>query len=102
MSKPNTTQPINIEKIAKGAEVIRAITNDVRLKIVNCINEEKIINVNAIYRKLDLEQSVTSVHLKILKNAGIVNTMKEGKKIYYSLNKKNIDKIHDAIDMLLV
>ena len=44
-----------------------------------------------------LEQSITSQHLRILRNADLVNTRREGKFIYYSLNYDKIDQVNNCI-----
>ena len=44
-----------------------------------------------------LEQSITSQHLRILRNADLVNTRREGKFIYYSLNYDKIDQVNTCI-----
>ena len=41
---------------------------------------------------LQLSQPAVSYHLKILKNARLVKCSKEGKMIFYSLDKENLQK----------
>ena len=43
------------------------------------------MTVTDIYVKLRLEQSVASQHLAILRKAGVVQTERDGKFIFYSL-----------------
>ena len=42
---------------------------------------------------MKIEQSVASQHLAILRKAGVVSSVREGKFIFYSLNKNQLEKI---------
>ena len=69
--------------------------------IIRKIEEEKKITVTEIYVRLRLEQSVASQHLAILRKAGIVNTERDGKFIYYTVNYKRIDEISQFVKDLV-
>ena len=58
------------------------------------------MTVTDIYVKLRLEQSVASQHLAILRRAGVVVTQRQGKYIYYSLNKDRLEQISGLIEEL--
>lgn len=84
-----------------ATELLRAIAHPLRLSIIEFIDEKGIINVNKIYNTLKLEQSITSQHLRILRNAEIVETRREGKYIYYTLNYDKIAQLDGAIGTYL-
>lgn len=88
-------------KLDKAAKIMRALAHPLRLNIIDFIDKNKVINVNKIYNTLNLEQSITSQHLKILRNAGLVNTRRDGKFIYYSLDYDTIDKVRVIIKKYL-
>ena len=88
---------INQKNLQGSMEMLRALTHPLRLKILSFIDKNEQINVNKIYNTLKLEQSITSQHLRILRNAGLVNTKRDGKFIYYSINYKNIRMINDTV-----
>jgi ArsR family transcriptional regulator len=67
------------------------------MKILAFIDQQGDINVNKIYNTLNLEQSITSQHLRILRNAGVVDTQRDGKYIYYRIN---YDKVGDVMDSI--
>ena len=46
---------------------------------------------------LRIEQSVASQHLAILRKAGIVSTMREGKFIFYAINSSRIETINKIV-----
>jgi ArsR family transcriptional regulator len=88
---------ISKQELENAAHVLRAITQPLRLKLLDFIADHQPVYVTKIYKTLGLEQSVTSSHLGILRDAGFVKTQRSGKKIYYSLNVERIDEVLNAI-----
>ena len=67
---------------------------------MNVITEKEKITVTDIYIKLRLVQSVCSQHLAILRRAKIVETERNGKSIFYRINKETISDINLFVDQL--
>ena len=92
---------INYHNLKKGALVLRALNHKLRQQIIALVETEQKITVTEIYVKLRLEQSVASQHLAILRRAGIVNTQRDGKFIYYTVNHARIGQITDITESLV-
>jgi DNA-binding transcriptional ArsR family regulator len=45
---------------------------------------------------VSLKQSVTSLHLTILRATKIVDTRRDGRNIYYSINRERITEVMEA------
>jgi DNA-binding transcriptional ArsR family regulator len=88
-------------KIKKAALVLRALNHKLRQLILKTIDEHKRITVTEIYVKLRLEQSVASQHLAILRKTDIVNTVREGKFIFYTINESRIADINKFVKELV-
>jgi ArsR family transcriptional regulator len=88
-------------KLQESSELLRALTHPLRMQILEFIDSQDHINVNKIYNTLNLEQSITSQHLRILRNAGIVETTRDGKYIFYSINYEKVKSAMEAIDTFL-
>lgn len=84
---------IDLLPLKKAALVLRAINHKLRLQILKLINQHGKLTVTEIYVKLRLEQSVASQHLAILRRAGYVNTERDGKFIFYSVNHERLAEI---------
>lgn len=89
-SETSVFENVTISRLQQAAFMLRAIAHPLRLKIIGYIDKNKEINVNKIYSSLNIEQSITSQHLKVLRQSGYVTTTRKGKFIYYSLNYKLI------------
>ena len=91
---------LNMDQIKKAAHVIRSINHKLRRNILSLIEQNKQLTVTDIMIKLRLEQSVVSQHLAILRFHDVVKTKREGKFIYYSINKERLGEIISLIDKL--
>lgn len=100
---PAKNSPINVDynALKKAALVLRALNHKLRQQLLKLIEDEKKITVTEIYVRLRLEQSVASQHLAILRKAGIVNTERDGKFIFYTVNYKRIDEISQFVKDLV-
>lgn len=88
---------IDPEKLHISSELLRAIAHPLRLKIMEFIDRNPNVNVNKIYNSLRLEQSITSQHLRILRDSGVVDASRKGKYVYYELNYPLIEQSVIAI-----
>ena len=86
--------------LRKAVLVLRAVNHQLRQRIVDLLEESEGITVTDIYIKLRLEQSVASQHLAILRRAGVVKTERNGKFIYYSLDKNRLKQISGLVSDL--
>jgi len=96
-----TTVRFNIEKLQYSAILVKALAHPLRLKILEYIDSQGVINVNKIYSNLQIEQSVTSQHLSLLKMAGVVDSRKEGKFVHYEINYDIVAKAERAVNNFL-
>jgi len=82
--------------------VLRALTHHLRLRIIEYIDKNPNTNVNSIYSALNLEQSITSQHLRILRNAELVLFQRNGKQILYRLNYKKLELLVNSTNAFLM
>ncbi|MEY2904955.1 MAG: hypothetical protein RJA52_971 [Bacteroidota bacterium] len=92
---------LNQDQLTVSSEILRAVAHPLRMKILEFIDDHGNINVNKIYNNLDLEQSITSQHLKILRNAGLVITEREGKFIHYKIDYSKLGNTVFAVGNFL-
>jgi ArsR family transcriptional regulator, virulence genes transcriptional regulator len=92
---------IDYQLLRKSVLVLRAVNHKLRQEIIRLIESEKRMTVTDIYVKLRLEQSVASQHLALLRRAGVVITEREGKFIYYSIDKQRIAEISRLLNELV-
>lgn len=93
--------PVDVLQLKKAALVLRSVNHKLRQQMLRLIYEQGKMTVTEIYVKLRLEQSVASQHLAILRKAGFVKTVRDGKFIYYSVDEQRLTEVHRfAADLL--
>jgi ArsR family transcriptional regulator len=94
------TAQIDSQLLKAATSSIRAINNQVRLRIIQLLHEKGKLNVTGIYKAISQTQSKTSLHLTILRKENFVTTEKEGTIIYYSINYHTIKRFLKTISQL--
>ncbi len=100
-TKSEAELKIDVLQLKKAALILRAVNHKLRQQILRLIHQNGKMTVTEIYVKLRLEQSVASQHLAILRKAGFVQTVRDGKFIFYSVNNQRIDEVHQFAQQLL-
>lgn len=77
-----TTYEIPVNEISSG---FHALSDPIRVKVLELLQQQELC-VGGLCEALDTNQSKLSFHLKVLKDAELVNSRHEGRWIYYSLN----------------
>ncbi len=73
-----------MKKIIDG---FKALGEENRLRIIKLLCREEMC-VCELLEKMDLSQSAVSHHIRILKQAGLIKDRRQGKWIFYSLNRE--------------
>jgi ArsR family transcriptional regulator len=81
------------------AKFLKALADEKRLQIIRLLGRRSIC-VCELEALVELSQPAVSHHLKILREAGVVNDTRQGKWIYYSLNEGNYSKMLEALKFL--
>lgn len=79
---------------------LNAIADDTRRKIIICLRNDSC--VGDLWSELELPQNLVSHHLKVLKEAGLVQSRKQGLKVVYRLNKVKIERQLEKLTKVLI
>ncbi|MGZ3859037.1 MAG: ArsR/SmtB family transcription factor [Flavisolibacter sp.] len=93
--------PLKDMQLKKAAHVLRAINHQLRWKILQTIHDQRRMTVTELHKKLRLDQSVTSLHLSILRKAHFTYTERQGKFIFYSVNYSRLKEVQACNEALL-
>ncbi len=78
------------------ASVCKGLADPKRLLIINALRDGE-MSVGELCSTLDLKQANVSQHLAILRDKGLVESRRDGQRVYYSLTSP---KITEAMDLL--
>ena len=81
------------EKIAEHvAEVLKAVAHPVRLQIVELLQAGE-MRVGDIVEALGGKQAITSQQLNMMKAKGVLSCRRDGARVYYRIENKNVIKL---------
>jgi len=81
-----------LPEITQAARVFHALSDETRLEIVRLLSHGERC-VCELQQALEAAQSRLSFHLKTLKDAGLVSDRRDGRWVYYALNRDALDLI---------
>ena len=76
----------------KLARIFKTLSVDKRVRIIQLLSKQGPLCVRALSSRLDVTQGAVSQHLRILRDAGLVETDKQGYFVHYRLNRKTLIK----------
>lgn len=91
------------------AELFKALADPTRLRLVKLLLDQTIVFcggdcdgqnflcVGALANKLGVTQSAVSQHLRVLRQAGLVQGERRGTFMHYSINPEGVDKFRSIV-----
>lgn len=92
-----TTQPeLSLEK-QRLAKMLKALGNPIRFQIIEFLASNPVCMTNEIVKNTPLAQSTVSQHLKVLREAGLIQGEIEGPATCYCLDPQGIRWLKEQI-----
>lgn len=91
------------EIVPEMAGVFKALGDPNRLKIIYLLASDSTgkIGISDLAEILGISQPAVSQHIRILKNVHIVESQKEGFRVYLSFNQERMSKYKENFNLLL-
>ncbi len=89
-------EPLAKEDFAVTAQLFKCLSDPCRVKIIESLSEKE-LNVFAFVEITGYQYSLTSYHLKVLKELGLIKSYKRGNFVVYSLTEKG-EAVHEFIE----
>jgi len=86
-----------MDEIEELAEIFKALSDPTRLRLVKLLSDHGgALCVNALASRLDVTQSAVSQHLRVLRQAHLVESDRQGPAVHYVLNRERLSQ-HKAL-----
>jgi ArsR family transcriptional regulator len=92
------TGTLDISKLEKVAFILKAISNPLRIGVIDLLRLNDEMSVSEISKQLKAEQSLVSHNLLNMKLKGILESRREGKNIYYKLKLMEVLKVIECME----
>lgn len=89
---------INFDKVSNALFILGSLDNKMRKDILFYLLENKNSTVGEVYRNLNISQSICSQNLRILRDAGIIGFTKDGRKVYYRVNRDYLSNLAESVN----
>jgi DNA-binding transcriptional ArsR family regulator len=87
---------MNVKTAEHVAEVLKAVAHPVRLQIVELLQAGEMC-VGDIVEALGGKQAITSQQLNMMKDKGVLGCRRDGARVYYHIENKNVIKLLNCI-----
>ncbi|MDO4432764.1 MAG: metalloregulator ArsR/SmtB family transcription factor [Aerococcaceae bacterium] len=84
---------VNSKETQQLVNILKLLAHPIRFSIAVILQKNGTMNVGTIQQTLDLPQSSVSQHISKMREAGLVETRREGTKIFYSLQNEVAKKL---------
>ncbi len=84
--------------IVEPAEIFKVLSVETRVKIIDILKANGALGVKDISKKLGITPPAVSQHLKILKQAGLVRSERQGYWIPYSINEEAMEDCREILN----
>lgn len=99
---PKFVPALTEEEAVVQARLLKALADPTRLRILSLLSRyEGEVCVFEIVESFTLEQPTISHHLRILRDAGLVDCRKKGLWAYYYVRREALDRAHEVINNLV-
>jgi ArsR family transcriptional regulator len=82
------------------ADLLKSVADETRLAILTMLHDGEMC-VCEIMEALPVSQPAVSHHLRILRQAGLINDRRQGKWIFYSLDPEAVESAASLLDRML-
>ncbi len=89
---------IHSQNLDHAAELLKVVAHPGRLQILQLFEKDEKLCVSEITEKTRQDQPTVSHHLILMKDRGILNSGREGQKVFYSLAIPQLMKLLDCVN----
>lgn len=83
---------VDLPDVKEFTRVLRLMSNPTRMQLLILLSRQE-CGLNDLCEALDIPHPSASHHLSLMKMSGLVIDRRDGKKVYYSLNREMWDEI---------
>ena len=87
---------IDLESLGHAAECLRTLAHPHRLRMVNMLLSDE-YTVGDLAEACEIHSHMASEHLRMMKDRGLLNSRRDGRKTYYRIEDPGLASIMDCV-----
>jgi DNA-binding transcriptional ArsR family regulator len=88
---------LNLNSLTEAADCLRILAHPNRLQIVQLLLTGKKQSVNELAQSCGMTQPATSDHLRLMQRCGFLDSVRDGRTVYYSISEPHLKDIMGCI-----
>ena len=96
MSKTKT-KLTKLEALAEAAECLKTLAHPHRLRIVQMLLQQR-FTVGELAEACEIPSHMASEHLRLMQRCGLLNSEKEGRRVYYGIAEPHLANIMACVE----
>lgn len=80
---------MSLEALSQAAECLRTVAHPHRLRMLQMLLHDR-YTVGELAEACDIKSHMASEHLRLMQHCGLLNSEREGRKIYYSVAEPHL------------
>ena len=93
----NSLSPINDQTFDQAAELLKTLAHPLRIRLILLLAKKRSMNVSTLQRRLKVDQTILSYQLIRMRDRGLLDSVRQGKEIHYSLADSALSEIMKLI-----
>ncbi len=90
------------KQLEEAAEMLKAMAHPMRMSILVILEGNDKLSVSEIQKQINIKQSTVSHHLRILKDKGVLESERNGRKVRYSLKHAKLANVLNCVGSCVI
>lgn len=96
MMARNKHKPITMEALCRAAECLKTLAHPHRLRMVDMLLRDE-FTVGDLAKACEIQSHMASEHLRMMKDRGLLNSRRDGRRTYYRVEDEGLASIMQCI-----
>ena len=97
MEKPKKTSLTSLEDLKEAAECLKVIAHPWRLRMIQMLLNDRHM-VSELAEACEIAPHMASEHLRLMQRAGLLETERQGRRVYYKVTEPHLAEIIRCIE----
>ncbi|MCJ8329298.1 MAG: winged helix-turn-helix transcriptional regulator [Lentisphaeria bacterium] len=89
---------MTVDQLSEAAECLKVLAHPIRLRLIQLIKQDQ-FTVGELAELCAIQSHVASEHLRLMQRCGLLNSEKDGRKVYYFIAQEEVGLLLELLEM---